>query len=81
MSRLQRIDSRLAVFHVRLVRTKGGYMFFSDLVPIGEHDCAYSQVTGIRRLLDLSEDEWVRRGARFAKFACPELCGHVLDGV
>lgn len=81
MSRLQRIDSRLAVFHVLLVRGKGGYMFFSDPVPIGEHDCAYSQVTGIRRLSDLPEDEWVRRGAEFAKFACPELCGHLLDGV
>lgn len=81
MTRKERIDSRLAVFHVRLVRTKGGYMFCSDPVPIGEHDCAYSQGTGARRLSDLPEDEWVRRGARFAKFACPELCGHLLDGV
>ena len=81
MTRKERIDSRLVVFHVLLVRGKGGYMFFSDPVPIGEHDCSYSQGTGIRRLSDLPEDEWVRRGARFAKFACPELCGHLLDGV
>lgn len=81
MSKRSRIDSRLAVFHVRLVRTRGGYMFFSDPILIGEHDCAYSQGTGASRLSDLPEDEWVRRGARFAKFACPELCGHTLDGV
>lgn len=81
MSRLQRIDSRLAVVHVRLIRTKGGYIFCSEPALIGEHDCAYSQVTGIRRLTDLSEDEWVRRGAKFARLACPELCGHLLDGV
>ena len=49
--------------------------------PIGEDYAMFSQVTGIRRLSDLPEDEWVRRGARFAKFACPELCGHILDGV
>ena len=81
MTRKERIDSRLAVFHVRLVRTRGGYMFCSDSVPIGEHDCAYSQGTGARRLSDLPEDEWVRRGARFARLACLELCGHLLDGV
>lgn len=81
MTRKERIDSRLAVFHVRLVRTRGGYMFFSDPLPIGAHDCAYSQSAGARRLSDLPENEWVRRGARFAKFACPEFCGHLLDGI
>lgn len=80
MTRKQRIDSRLAVFHVRLVRTKGGYRLMGP-ASIGEDYAMFSQVTGIRRLSDLSEDEWVRRGARFAKFACPELCGHILDGV
>lgn len=80
MSRKSRIDSRLAVFHVRLVRTKGGYMLMGP-AHIGEDYAMFSQVTGIRRLADLSEDEWVRRGIRFARLACPELCGHLLDGV
>ena len=80
MSRLQRIDSRLAVFHVRLVRSKGGYLLMGP-APMGEDYAMFSQITGVKRLSDLTEDEWVRRGARFAKFACPELCGHILDGV
>ena len=81
MSKKSRIDSRLAVFHVRLVRTKGGYVFCSDPVSIGAHDCTYSQSAGVRRLSGLPEDEWVRRGIRFARLACPERCGHILDGV
>lgn len=80
MTRKERIDSRLAVFHVRLVRMKEGYLLMGP-ASIGEDYAMFSQVTGIRRLSDLSEDEWVRRGARFAKFACPELCGHLLDWI
>lgn len=80
MTRKERIDSRFAVFHVRLVRTKGGYLLMGP-APIGEDYAMFSQVTGIRRLSDLPKDEWVRRGAQFARLACPELCGHLLDGV